>query len=211
MWQNPDRKRLENSISFYFGLKIAEIDKLYISPQLVKSRSNDNNQPESTRGHSRTVDFYLNSNLNICLEVVRNSNNLEDHINRFIKPTGQYHNSVINENNFAILDILTSAKGKPYNEDFDNKTLETPVDYHKWKDKLYTYDPWKRKLYYNGKWNDLVSNWFMKIHTDFTNSVHEKKQLTPNSIQKRTYATVILNSRPYQLIKTCVKCLSKMK
>lgn len=90
--------RYEDGISWYFGYNIARrVRGLHTSPQHVV------NKVQGTK--SGAVDYYFNSHLNSLVEVVRNSDRLEEHFKKFVG-TGGYVSSM----NWWVLDILTHSK-----------------------------------------------------------------------------------------------------
>ncbi len=73
-----DLPRIENSLSFAFGLHLSKIPGLYLSFQ---SRA----KVTGTAGHPPTVDFYLNGRLDTVLEIILNAtkSSFKTHAARF--------------------------------------------------------------------------------------------------------------------------------
>jgi hypothetical protein len=108
--------RYENSIGFYFGWKIAEIEGLYVSPQHIVSGE----AGEAGRGGQLpTIDYFVNGKHNTFIELVRDSSKLAEHFDKFeldgaapgqSKHTGKYYKY---RDNYVILDPSCWARRSP--------------------------------------------------------------------------------------------------
>lgn len=87
------RERCEDGIGLFIGAKLSGIEGIYLSPQHALPR------PGQRSGRPPSVDYYLNSSLDMYLELTRNGSLLKSHFQRF-QAGGKYHGKP-----FVILDI----------------------------------------------------------------------------------------------------------
>ena len=97
--------RYEDAISWYFGNEIAKkIRGIYISPQHIPNVVSGTKSP--------AIDYFINGKHNLYLELVRNSDRLEAHFQKF------GNNGVYKSNRaWAIVDILSERTSPVLNSD----------------------------------------------------------------------------------------------
>ncbi len=114
-----DVMRIENSISYNFGVRIAEIPGLHATFQKTVRGS------AKKVGHPATIDFYLNGKLDMYIEAIRNADDtsMKEHVDRF--EIGAYKQF---KDSYVIL-----------NYDFKNIAAPNCLSQIKYPEKVYTY------------------------------------------------------------------------
>ena len=126
----------ERSIGTFFAAIISELPGLYLRPEMQFQRSGNT----IIRGPVPCVDFYINSKFDICIELLRNENKLESHIDRFQLSTGSYKQF---KDKFVLVNICL---------DNSHPILSTlPKHYASLIDKIYTFDFKTNSLYRGDK------------------------------------------------------------
>jgi hypothetical protein len=121
----------ERSIGTYFAALISRLPGIYLKPEMQFWKSDS-----SKRGSLPCVDLYLNSEFDVCIELLKNEDHLEEHLDRFISITGSYK---LFKDNFVLLNFR-----------FENKhpiLSKLPKHYEYLIDKIYTFDYYSNSLY----------------------------------------------------------------
>jgi hypothetical protein len=125
---SPPLVRYEDAIGHYFGLIIADIAGLYVSPQHIIPKG------KPSRGKLPCVDYFINGNLNTFVELIRDSNLVESHFDRFVKSDGAYYSQ---KKPFIVLDIVTRGDSR----------FQLQGDYAQYKSLFYTFIVDRNVLY----------------------------------------------------------------
>ena len=97
----PLRERCEDGIGLFIGARLMGIEGIYLSPQHALPN------PQQRHGRPPSVDFYLNHDLDMYLELTRNGSLLKNHFQRF-QVGGKYHGK-----QFVVLDIELAKSTAP--------------------------------------------------------------------------------------------------
>ena len=91
-----ERTRCEDGVSFYVGCHLVTLC------HSVSFQHNVLPHGVKKAGRPPSVDFYLDANVDMYLELTKNGSKLEEHFDRFVKPGGKY---AAGKKKFAVLDI----------------------------------------------------------------------------------------------------------
>lgn len=131
---NDSKSRCEDGVSYFVGVQLSYLCE-YISPQ--HGIPDDPPRP----GRPPSVDFYVNSTVNMFVEFIKNRSKLSEHFARF-RPDGKYGDS----KPYVIVDINYNLTGLPA------PVAEAQQPHY------YTYDVRARVLY-DGKRDVVPLSW----------------------------------------------------
>ncbi len=121
----------ENAIGFYFGAHITKLKDIFVKPEVQIYKPG-----KKYRGHLPCVDFYIDGRFDMCIELVRNGDKLNEHVERFELPTGAYYHF---RNNYVIVNFQIIDEGPVL-----SNLLEK---YEKISNNIFTYMVSERALY----------------------------------------------------------------